>query len=111
MADIIQIRGGTAAQWTTANTLLADREIGVETDTLKIKFGDGVTTWNSLGYASGGASPWQGDWDYPANSNLDPVWSPGQYGHCTVGRGVPSDPDYVPDGAMIFKTTTGFEYK
>ncbi len=28
--------------------------MGLETDTLKIKFGDGTTAWNSLSYASGG---------------------------------------------------------
>jgi hypothetical protein len=29
-------------------------QLGLETDTLKIKFGDGTTAWNSLSYASGG---------------------------------------------------------
>ena len=50
MAIQIQLRRGTASQWTTANTLLAQGEIGLETDTNKFKFGDGVTTWNSLAY-------------------------------------------------------------
>ena len=51
MAAIIQIRGGTAAQWTTVNPVLADRELGVETDTLKLKIGNGVDAWNLLPYA------------------------------------------------------------
>ena len=50
MAIQIQLRRGTASQWTTANTLLAQGELGLETDTNKFKFGDGVTTWNSLAY-------------------------------------------------------------
>jgi hypothetical protein len=54
MAIQIQLRRGTASQWTTANTLLAQGEIGLELDTNKIKLGDGVTVWNSLGYYGAG---------------------------------------------------------
>jgi len=46
----IQIRRGTAAQWTTADTVLAVGELGLETDTLAYKIGDGVTAWSALGY-------------------------------------------------------------
>jgi hypothetical protein len=51
----IQLRHGTAAAWTAANPLLAIGETGVETDTNKFKFGDGVTLWNALPYAVGSA--------------------------------------------------------
>jgi hypothetical protein len=54
MAIQIQLRRGTASQWTTANTLLAQGEIGLEIDTYKIKIGDGTTSWNSLGYYGAG---------------------------------------------------------
>lgn len=47
----IRPRGGTAAEWTTKNPVLRRREIGVETDTLRAKLGDGSTHWNDLGYA------------------------------------------------------------
>jgi hypothetical protein len=50
MAVQIQLRGGTAAQWASANPVLAERELVVETDTKKIKIGDGVTTYNNLPY-------------------------------------------------------------
>ena len=50
MADLIQIRRDTAANWTSANPTLAQGELGVETDTDKIKVGDGSTAWSSLGY-------------------------------------------------------------
>ena len=46
----IQVRRGTSAQWTAANTALAQGEIGFEVDTGKLKIGDGSTVWNSLGY-------------------------------------------------------------
>lgn len=50
----IQIRRGTAAQWTSANPTLASGEFGYETDTGKFKIGDGSTAWNSLGYKASG---------------------------------------------------------
>jgi hypothetical protein len=46
----IQIRRGTAAQWTSTNPILASGELGAETDTNKIKCGNGSTAWNSLPY-------------------------------------------------------------
>jgi hypothetical protein len=51
----IQVRRGTAAQWTSANPILAAGEQGFETDTLKLKIGNGSTAWNSLGYVATGA--------------------------------------------------------
>ena len=50
MADLIQIRRDTAANWTSANSILAQGELGAETDTSKIKIGDGSTAWSSLAY-------------------------------------------------------------
>ena len=52
MAQQIQLRNGTAAQWTSANPILAAGELGVETDTLMFKVGNGVTHWTSLTYAT-----------------------------------------------------------
>lgn len=52
----IRLRKGTAAQWTSANPILALGEMGIETDTRRSKFGDGVTAWTSLGYSVGDAS-------------------------------------------------------
>jgi hypothetical protein len=46
----IQVRRGTAAQWTSTNPTLAAGEFGFETDTNKIKCGTGSTAWTSLGY-------------------------------------------------------------
>ena len=50
MASIIQIRRDTASNWTTANPILALGEMGAETDTSKIKIGDGTTAWASVPY-------------------------------------------------------------
>lgn len=57
MATIIQMRRGTAAVWAEVNPILAAGEIGVESDTLKIKIGDGVTAWNSVAYYMGATGP------------------------------------------------------
>ncbi|KKN17183.1 hypothetical protein LCGC14_0968380 [marine sediment metagenome] len=51
-ASIIQIRRDTAANWTGANPILAQGEMGFEIDSFKLKFGDGTTNWNSLAYYS-----------------------------------------------------------
>ena len=51
----VQIRRGTAAQWTSANPTLAAGEQGFETDTLKLKIGTGSTAWNSLAYVATGS--------------------------------------------------------
>lgn len=51
MAVQIQLRRDSAADWASANPVLALGEPGVETDTLKVKVGDGSTAWNSLAYS------------------------------------------------------------
>lgn len=50
MAVQIQLRRGTASAWTAANPILADGEIGIESDTDLFKIGDGFTAWASLSY-------------------------------------------------------------
>ena len=49
----ILIRRDTAANWTAENPTLAAGELGGETDTGKLKLGDGATAWNSLAYQGG----------------------------------------------------------
>lgn len=46
----IQLRRGTAAQWTASNPVLAAGEIGVELDTDKFKVGTGSAAWSVLDY-------------------------------------------------------------
>ncbi len=50
MATRMQQRRGTAAQWTSANPILAAGEIGFETDTGKFKIGNGSSNWSSIVY-------------------------------------------------------------
>lgn len=49
---IIQLRSGSATQWAASSRILAKGEPGVETDSGRIKIGDGSSTWANL--------PWSG---------------------------------------------------
>ena len=46
----LQLRADTAANWTAANPILLANEVGLETDTKKLKVGNGSSAWNSLAY-------------------------------------------------------------
>lgn len=70
----ILVRNDTATNWTTANPVLSKGEIGLESDTRKFKFGDGITAWTSLSYAGINLS------DIPfANSTMDGLISKNDY--------------------------------
>ena len=46
----LRIRRATAAAWTAANPVLLLAELGLETDTRRLKGGDGTTAWAALPY-------------------------------------------------------------
>ena len=48
----LQLRNDSATNWTSKNPVLAKGEMGVEIDTNKFKFGNGVSEWTALEYAS-----------------------------------------------------------
>lgn len=50
MAIKIQLRRDTAANWVANNPLLLNGEIGIETDTLKFKIGNGSQRWNAISF-------------------------------------------------------------
>jgi len=52
----ILVRQDTEAQWASVNPVLGAGEPGYETDTGRVKWGDGTTAWNSLGYTSAEAT-------------------------------------------------------
>ena len=51
MAVQIQFRRDTSANWASANPVLAEGELGINTTTNQFKIGNGSTAWNSLAYA------------------------------------------------------------
>jgi hypothetical protein len=65
MATRIKLRRDTAANWTSNNPILALGEPGLETDTRKVKYGNGSTAWNSLSYAFSGSGGTGTDYTLP----------------------------------------------
>lgn len=49
---IIKTRRDTAANWTSTDPILASGEVGLETDTTLIKYGDGTSAWTALPYSA-----------------------------------------------------------
>jgi hypothetical protein len=87
--DRIQVRRDTPQGWVSTNPVLADGEPGFERGTGKIKYGDGITPWNSLPYASQG-EPGEPGPPGPAGLAEDPDY-PGLY---TTTLSVSPDPSY-----------------
>jgi hypothetical protein len=56
MTTRIKLRRDTAANWTANNPILALGEPGLDTDNNAVKYGDGVTAWNSLPYSGEGTT-------------------------------------------------------
>ena len=50
MAYRIVLRQDTAANWTRNNPVLLSGEFGFESNTNRLKLGDGVTPWRTLAY-------------------------------------------------------------
>lgn len=78
----IRPRRGTAAQWTAANPVLALAEIGLETDTRRIKFGDAKTAWRQLPYAGSSINSTS---DLPEGSNL--YWTQARFDAALAAAG------------------------
>lgn len=56
MAQQIQLRRDTSANWASIDPILAEGEMGVDTTLNKIKIGNGVTVWSLLPFYNPGAS-------------------------------------------------------
>lgn len=80
----IQLQRDTSANWTSANTLLAEGELGLEMDTKKAKMGDWITSWNSLPYAF----PW-----IPWVETTTSIW---ELINWATAKTTPVDADMIP---------------
>ena len=58
MANKIQLRRDTLANWEAVNPILGDGEPGFVIDTNQVKYGDGSTPWNDLGWGGAGLNPY-----------------------------------------------------
>ena len=64
VAKRLQLRHDTAANWIARNPVLLAGEIGIETNTNRMKIGNGSSNWASLAY-------------FPADSGLGSVFDGG----------------------------------
>lgn len=76
MAIQIQLRRGTASEWSSANPILAQGEFGYESDTSKFKVGDGSASWSTLSYAVGGLSEATASATYLSISDASNTYAP-----------------------------------
>ena len=57
MANKIQIRRDTTANWTASNPILSQGELGLDTTLNKMKIGNGTSHWSALGFFVGDIGP------------------------------------------------------
>lgn len=107
MPQRIQIRRDTAANWTSVNPVLAQGEMGYELVTGFLKFGDGVTAWNDLGYFSSIAMPFGGLWNFATEGDFPTAEKAGTMYIAEDDNGAPGDPDYVPAGTWMMAKING----
>jgi hypothetical protein len=74
MANKIQVRRDTTANWTSSNPTLSQGEIGYELNTGKIKIGTGTTAWNSLDYLTIATSSVTGTLTFPDTTVQTTAW-------------------------------------
>lgn len=102
MAVQIQLRRGSAAEWTSVNPVLAQGELGIELETDRFKIGNGIDRWDDLrynGFVGHGSDP--SNWDTNIKLGIYNVNRPDWSG--TVGT--PTDAN--PVGLLIVLTSGG----
>ena len=124
VVNTIQLRRDTAANWTSVNPTLAAGEVGYDSTSNKIKIGNGSTAWNSLDYASGGASilvsatepdePEVGDVWFNTESGITYVYYDSSWVSVAGSSGAPIISDTAPTdpvlGTQWFNSSTGKSY-
>lgn len=100
----IQFRAGNAALWTSVNPVLDLGEPGFESDSGKVKIGDGVTAWTALAYLAGGTGG--------GTSLTVATTEPKPPGIATAGTtGQVSDAGHVHPRVVVSASTVGSQYK
>jgi hypothetical protein len=75
MSIKFQVKRSNNSTWSSANPTLASGELGFETDTNKLKIGNGSNTWNTLSYIAGGIV------DFGTTSNVSTTTMPADIRH------------------------------
>jgi len=99
----ILFRRDIAANWTLNNPVLADGEPGWETDTDRLKIGDGVTAWTNLSYyvgTTGGTGSTGSNGPTGATGSIGVTGATGPIGSTGPTGSTPSD--YASTGPNLF---------
>lgn len=105
MPDLIQDSIDTAANWTANNPTLEAGRIGLESDTGRGKFGDGVTAWTSRPYLDDYAldnAPGTGSSGAPNPTDQIP-WLSGLSYYCPYSASAAQSAVGTPTGLMYFQ--------
>jgi hypothetical protein len=94
MQNPLLIKRYTAQRWTSVNPILPGFVLAMETDTLKIKIGNGRTRYNDLGYIAGG-DPGGGD-----VGGEDDDGGPIVASSALIGAAIPSGPELLTNGTF-----------
>lgn len=115
------VRRGPAASWTATNNVLLAGEWGLETDTKRMKMGDGATAWGALPYLDPSLHlSLLGDVDKSSLADgMSLVWSAtlGKHvykkasGNYQAGLGIAIDAVTNPDAPVISSTVAGIALK
>jgi hypothetical protein len=124
VVNTIQLRRDTLTNWTSVNPTLAAGEVGYDSTSNKIKIGNGSTAWNSLEYASGGASilvsatapvdPEVGDVWFNTETGISYVYYDSFWTSIAGSSGAPIISDTAPASPVLgmqwFNSSTGKSY-
>lgn len=92
----ILLRRGTASAWTSSNPVLSSGEFGFETDTGKLKIGDGTTAWTSLTYFAPSTLNDVGDVTVTSASSGDFLkWNGSQWVNDPINLGTDTTGNYM----------------
>lgn len=96
-----------STEWTAKNPLLQRGEIGAESDTHRIKVGDGTTYWNDLPYASDAVATWGAiNGDIADQTDLVTALNAKQ-DKLTAGDGISIDSDNIIANSGVRSVATG----
>jgi len=104
--QLINLRKDTAADWTSVDPILYNGEPGYETNTGKVKIGDGINHWSVLPYLTDAAVATETTRAMAAEAKTVPRWAPTTV--YTLGQQVVSPNNDVVSAIAAHTSGAGF---